>query len=304
MVKQGLEIFDNFDNGIKVKITKDKLKSFAEITFGVIVLSCAFYFFFSPLDLVIGGVSGLSLIFGEIIDEALFILIGNLICLIIGVIFLGKKFFFKTVYGTLLMPLIVFILEVTVDKNFIIDQFGEGLSQYLVAITLGAALVAVGLGLCFRNNATTGGVDVIQKIVSEKFKIPYSISVYCTDGLVVLLGLYTFGLEKTFYGVIAILIMGYIIDKISIGGKTTRTVYVITKKPDAVKNAIYEKLNRGVTYNKVTGGYSNEEFTMVICTVYRTQSYRLKEIIKEIDEHAFTYVTETHEVIGDGFNEN
>lgn len=287
-----------------MKITKKQLLAFAEITFGVVVMSLAFYFFFSPLDLVIGGVSGLSLIFGEYIDEALFILIGNSICLFIGFIFLGKKFFFKTVYGTLLMPLVIFILEITVDKHFIVNQFSSDLSQLLVAVTAGSAGVALGLGLCFRNNATTGGMDVIQKIISTKYKAPYSLSVYATDGLVVLLGLYKFGLEKTFYGIVSILLVGVLVDKISIGGRTTRTIYIITKKPEEIKNAIYEKLNRGVTYNNVIGGYSKEEYTMVICTVYRTQSYQLKELIKEIDEHAFTYVSETHEVIGDGFSEN
>lgn len=282
-------------------MNKIKLKSFFEITIGVIILSCAFYFFFSPLELVIGGVSGLSIVFGNYIDEALFILIGNVICLIIGVIFLGKKFFFKTVYGTILMPVTIFILELLADKDFIISKFDTELSAMLVAISFGAAAVALGLGLCFRNNATTGGIDVIQKVISTKIKIPYSIAVYCTDGIIVLIGLYNFGIEKTFFGVVAILVMGFVVDKISMGGKSTRTVYIITKKPDEIKNSIYDKLNRGVTLNKVTGGYSNEEYTMVICTVLRAQSYQLKELIKEIDEKAFTYVSETHEVIGDGF---
>lgn len=284
-----------------MKNDKNKIKSFLEITFGVLILSISFYFFFSPLQLVIGGVSGLSIIFGQYFDEAMFILIGNLICLTIGVIFLGKKFFFKTIYGTILMPLIIFILELTVDKNFIIDQFSSDVSQFLVSISFGAFGVALGLGLCFRNNATTGGIDVIQKIISTKLKIPYSIAVYLTDGIIVLLGLYTFGLEKTFYGIVSILVIGVVVDKISIGGKTTRTVYIITKKPEEIRNSIYKKLNRGVTFNKVIGGYSNEEYTMVICTVLRAQSYQLKELIKEIDEKAFTYVSETHEVIGDGF---
>lgn len=285
-----------------MKISKKKVRSLVEITFGVTILSAAFYFFFSALDLVIGGVSGLSLIFGVYIDEALFILIGNVICLITGVIFLGKEFFFKTVYGTLLMPLVIFILELCFDKYIIINQFEEGLSQLIVATTLGSAGVAIGLGLCFKNNSTTGGIDVIQKIISEKFKIPYSVAVYVTDGIIVLLGLYTFGLEKTFYGIIAIYLVGVIVDKISVGGRSTHTVYIITKKPEEIKEVIYNKLNRGVTFNNVIGGYSKEEYTMVICTIYRKQSYRLKEIIKEIDENSFTYVTETHEVIGDGFN--
>lgn len=289
---------------LEMELIKKKIRPYLEITFGVIVLSCAFYFFFSPLDLVIGGVTGLSLIFGEFIDEALFILIGNIVCLLIGAIFLGKKFFVNTIYGTLLMPVVIFVLEFTADKYFIINQFETKLSQMLVTVTLGSFLVALGLGLCFRNNATTGGIDVIQKIISNKFKIPYSLSVYFTDGIIVIIGLFTFGLEKTFYGVIAILLMGYVVDKISVGGKSTRTVYIITKKPDDIKNVIYEKLNRGVTYNQVQGGYSKEDYTMVICTLPKIQSYHLKELIKEIDEHAFTYVTETHEVIGDGFSEN
>ncbi|MFI3251781.1 MAG: YitT family protein [bacterium] len=283
---------------------KKKIRPMIEITIGVIIMCLGFYFFFTPLDLVVGGVSGLSLIFSEVIDKALLILIGNIICLFIGVVCLGKNFFFKTIYGTLLMPIIIFILEICFDANYIVDKFDPGLSQLVVAVLVGGGLCGLGLGICFKNNVTTGGIDVIQKVIAQKFKIPYSIAIYITDGLVVLLGLYTFGLEKTFYGVISIFFIGVVIDKISVGGKSTRTVHIITKKPDEIRDSIYEKLNRGVTYNKVQGGYSSDEYTMVICTLEKIKSYELKEIIKEIDESAFTYVSETHEVIGVGFDGN
>ncbi len=282
-------------------MNKERIKSFLEITFGVIVLTIAFYFFFLPMDLVIGGVTGLSIIFQDIFDPAIFILIANCICLIIGVIFMGKEFFFKTIYGTLLLPVLTFIFEHTLDMNLILNEVNNDVSKLLMAVFVGGVLAATGLGLCFRNNATTGGIDVIQKIVSKKLKIPYSRAVYFTDGFILLLASLMLNIELAFYGLIAIFVIGYFVDKVSTGGQAMKTAYIITKKPNEIKELIYTKLNRGVTFSNVTGGYSNEEYTMVITTLYKMESYRLKELIKEVDEHAFTFIAQTTEVIGDGF---
>ncbi|MFI3329666.1 MAG: YitT family protein [bacterium] len=282
-------------------MNKNKIKSLVEITIGVIALTVAFYFFFLPMDLVIGGVTGLSILFQDIIDPAIFILIGNSVCLIIGAIFMGKEFIVKTIYGTLLLPVLTFIFEHCFDMNFILNGVSNDVSKLLISVFAGGILAAIGLGMCFRNNATTGGIDVIQKIVAKKFKIPYSTAVYCTDGAILTLALFMLNLELAFYGLIAIFVIGYFVDKVSTGGRVMKTAYIITKKPEEIKELIYTKLNRGVTFSKVTGGYSSDEYTMVISTLSKVESYRLKELIIEVDEHAFTFIAQTTEVIGDGF---
>lgn len=279
----------------------NKLIPYTEITLGVISLAIGFYFFFLPTNMVVGGVTGLSIIAQSIVNPSLFILLCNLICLLIGFIFLGKSFFFKTVYGTLLFPLLTFILENTVSPEFLLRDVSNETSRYIISVVVGGALVGAGLGLCFRNDATTGGMDVIQKVVEKCFKIPLSKSIYLTDGVIILIGLFIFKFEIAFYGIVAITVIGIIVDKVSIGGHSTKTAYIITKKPIEIKDIIYNNLNRGVTFSNVTGGYSGDEYTMVICTLSKVESYRLKELIMQVDEHAFTFVAHTNEVIGDGF---
>lgn len=282
-------------------MSKEKIRQFFEITFGVLALSFAFYFFLLPMNLVIGGVSGISIILQDYIDPAIFILLANIMCLIVGVIFLGKEFFFKTIYGTLLFPVLTYIFEMLFDSNLILNDVQNEVSKLLISVVAGGLLAALGLGLCFRNNATTGGIDVVQKIVSNKLKIPYSKAVYFTDGIILIVASFVLNIEMAFYGLLSIFIIGYFVDIISTGGTAMKTVYIITKKPNEIKQKIYETLNRGVSFSKVTGGYSGDEYTMVISTLSKTESYRLKELIKEVDEHAFTYIAQTTEVIGDGF---
>ncbi len=279
----------------------NKFLQFLEITLGVVCLAVAFYFFFLPTNLVTGGVTGLSIIFKNLVDPALFLLIGNLVCLVLGLIFLGKEFFTKTIYGTLLLPLLTFILENTCSTDLILKDVENNVSKIIISVVIGGFLAASGLGLCFRNNATTGGIDVIQKIINKYFKLPYSACVYATDAIIILIGFFSLKLELTFYGLITIVFIGYLVDIISVGGKITRTAYIITKYPEEIKNTIYKNLNRGVTFNNVVGGYSGDGYTMVICTLSKRESYRLRELIVNIDEHAFTFFAQTKEVIGDGF---
>ncbi len=283
-------------------MNKTNIKQFVEITFGIISLAIAFYFFFLPLNLVTGGVTGLSIVFQQFISPSIFILIANGILLFVGLAFLGKKVFVRTIYGTLLLPILTFILENTCESDYFLSQIETSeTSTLIISVICGGILAALGLGLCFRNNATTGGMDIIQKIISKYFKVPYSKAVYATDGVVVLMAFFVFQFERTFYAVICIILIGYLVDIISMGGKTKRTAYIITKNPDEIKQLIYKELERGVTECDVRGGYSKDDYVMLICTLEKNDSYRLRGLILTVDEHAFTFFASTKEVLGEGF---
>jgi len=144
---------------------KAKRREVLEITAGVILLSVGFYFFLLPLNMVIGGVMGVAVLLRNAIPVSLFMYIANIVLLIIGLIFLGKVFFFKTVYATLLSPTIIWILELTIDKNFFMQYLTE--SPLLIGALFGGICVGVGLGIVLRSNATTGGIDIIQNIMNK-----------------------------------------------------------------------------------------------------------------------------------------
>ncbi len=280
-------------------MNKAKVREILEITAGVIIMSLGFYFFLLPLNMVIGGVMGVSVLLQNYISVSTFMYIANTILLLIGLIFLGKVFFLKTIYATLLSPTIIWILELTIDKNFFMQHLTE--SPLLLGALFGGLLIGVGLGVVLRNNATTGGVDIIQNIMNKYLHIPFSFAMYLTDGLVILIAMLV-NFQLGLYAVGAMILSGLLVDRLSIEGKSGYTAFIVTDHSDEIQKAIYEKLERGMTKVKVIGGYSKLEKDLIICMIDRLQIYQFKHIIKAADPKAFTFFTRTKEALGLGFS--
>ena len=293
---------------IKKQIIKKMFKQYLFVTFGVLLVDLGFYFFLEPGNLVMGGMTGVSIILQRYLADlswftsSIFLYIANGICLILGLIFIGKDFFFKTIYASLLSPTILFILEKTTDPFYFINDV-KG-SALFICFICGSLLTGIGVGIAVKNNGSTGGMDIIQKMISKFMKVPMSITMYVTDLLVVLIaGFYfspfKFDLETTVYGVIGVLAIAYIVDVVALSLRPRRTMYVITKQPTIIKEVIYRELDRGVTLSNVQGGYTGDEQTMLICTMDKNEAYRMTNIIMEIDPKAFTFVTSCKEVRGE-----
>jgi len=285
-----------------------KIKEVLQISLGVLLVAIAFYYLFLPANLVTGGVTGLSIIFKDWFSVSdtimsVFIFIMNGILLIVGGIILGRDFFFKTIYGTLLLPLLTLLFSLLPLENSIFLDSIENVNYKIIIIsTLGALLTGLGLGLVFKNNATTGGTDVIQKILYEKLKVPYSAAIYLTDGVIIALGFYFFGIDSTYFAIIALIISGTVVDKVILSGRAGYTLFIVTNEYQQLKEQIYLKLDRGITKASVVGGFSEKERDMIICTITRNQLYHLKAIVSEVDPGAFTFITKTSESVGQGFN--
>ena len=157
--------------------------------------------------------------------------------------------------------------------------------------------------MCFRVGATTGGMDIVQKIISKVFHFPFSKTVYITDGVIVALSLLIFGVETTFYGLVSIYIIGIFLDLVHIGAASRRSVFILSEKNDEIKKVIIDRLVRGVTIVPSIGGYSGEKYQMLVCTLKKSESYLLKDLIYEIDPNAFTFFVSAKEVYGDGFQQ-
>ncbi len=280
-------------------MNKAKLREILEITAGVIVMSAGFYFFLLPLNLIIGGVMGVAVIFQNQIPVSLFMYIANFILLMLGWIVLGKVFFVKTAYATLLSPTIIWILEQTIPADYFMKFMTE--SPLLIGAAFGGIFLGIGLGVVIRNNATTGGVDVIQNIMHKYLHMSFSTAMYITDGAIILIAM-IINFQLGLYAVGSMIISGLLIDRLSIEGTAGYTVFIVTDHPDLMQQKIYDRLERGITKMKVIGGYSKQEKEMIICTVDRAQLYIFKHIIKNTDPKAFTFVTKTKEALGEGFS--
>ena len=279
----------------------------SEITIGVILMSIGYYFFLEPSNLVTGGIMGITIMVKNVIpfEPSILILILNIILLIIGYIFLGKELAYKTVYASLLSPVIIFILEKTTPQ----DVFLKGVDPsniYFISMIASSLLIALGLGLCFKNDSTTGGMDIVQKILHKYLHVPFSTSMHLTDTVVILIsGFFItqngafYGIEGVIYGLIAVVIVGYFVDIIALNAKNRKTAYIITTKPQEIKEMIFSLVGRGVTECDVRGGYTMKDKVMLICTLETKEAYKIKEEIFKIDPNAFTFMSQTKEVIGD-----
>ena len=303
-------------NIFKNEKVKKKLKEYGYVSLGVFILTLAFYFFLSPSGIVTGGMLGVSILLepmfakiGSWFTASIFLYIVNFITLILGLVFLGKDFFLKTVYGTFLSPTFLFVLERLFDPNYFL-QTVTGDNQKIIALICGAIGAGCGIALAIKSNGSTGGMDVLQRILSKYFKVPMSVAMYFTDWVVVILAgflitsetgrNYTsiYQIENVVWGSIGVFAQGFIIDYICISGKSRRTVYIVTNMELEIKELIYNTLNRGVTLVDVTGGYTNESRKMLVCTMDKKEAYKITDLISELDPNAFTFVTSCKEVKG------
>lgn len=280
--------------------------------------------------LVIGGVGGIATILsnaitGLKINSSFIILIINLVLLLIALIFVGKKFFLKTLYTSLIYPVYVFMFEkiilllqdVVPDLSLTKEELAIKLSDialgqnaanaimagsYLLVIIFGAVISGFGLGLALKKGASTGGVDIIQQILLDRFKIPFSISLLMIDGTIVTVAaIYFKDFFMILYGFLFIYLSGVVLDAIVFSGFNSRAVYIITSDPEAVKNKIYSVLERGVTEIYSRGGYRQEDKKMLVCVMSNNEFYKMKTLILEIDKRAFIFVARVSEVHGEGF---
>lgn len=276
------------------------IENFA-IFFGTVLLNVGFYFFFTPNNLVTGGVTGASIILNNFgVPLSATILVLNILFLILGFLVLGVKYGLRSIYASLLGPLIIFVLEKTVPATFMVDYLTE--SPLLMSSLLGAIFTGLGLGIVFRNGGSTGGIDILQNILNKKFHIGYRTVFMLTDGLIVVVGLIVFKDVQIFlYAIGAVILFSTIIDNISIAGRAGNTLFIVTKKAEQIKDIIHTKLDRGTTIIDVRGGYSNEDKKLVICVINKRQLNYARHLIESVDEDAFTFIAQTKEAVGLGF---
>lgn len=283
---------------MKYFLTKERIKEWLYINLGILLMALAYSFFLEPKNIVIGGVSGLAIIFKHLwnLDPAFVILVLNVALLLIGLFILGKDFFIKTIYGSLIFPLFVKLLSLLAQAiNFKLDDF-------FLIVAFSSILSGVGLGLVIKHGGTTGGTEIPQKILFKLFHMPFSVSLYILDGLVIAAAYIVYrNIEVILYALIYLAIVGLVMDVIIFSGFNKRAVYIISKKHDQIKERLLHDFDRGVTGIKVTGEYTNQEQKMLLCVLSSAEYYKLRTIIEEIDPNAFYFAVRASEVRGEGF---
>lgn len=274
--------------------SKYRIRRYCELIFGVLLIAIAFNLFLLPNNVVFGGVSGLSIIVKEIapINPSTFIMICSLLLLIVSFLVLGKEKTSGSVVGSILFPIFV---DLTANIN---NYIGLDTSNLLLSVIFGGVIYGFGAGLVFKAGFTTGGTDIINQIISKYAHVSMGNAMLMSDGLIVLSGVFFFGVNKLMYAIIVIYIIGLMTDKVLLGISNSKAFYIITNEDKRIRNYVLNELHHGVTIFNVRGGYTLEKDEVILCVVPTREYYRLKEGIREIDPDAFFVVTDAYEVMG------
>jgi uncharacterized membrane-anchored protein YitT (DUF2179 family) len=229
------------------------------------------------------------------IGSVTLIAILNMVLFLLGLIFLGKRFALNSLLSTILYPLFTVILSRFDPAPF------KTVDPILSAIYSGL-LIGVGLGLVFRQSASTGGMDIPALILHKYARIPQGTSVMIVDSLTILCGLAVYGLNSVLTGLIAVFITSQSINFTqTLGAQSAYNVMVISEKWEEIRTFLLGDIDRGVTILSGKGAYSNTERPVLMCVISTRQYARIESKIAAIDPKAFIIVTNVHEVRGSGF---
>ncbi|HPA93117.1 MAG TPA: YitT family protein [Petrotogaceae bacterium] len=293
--------------GLKLRRPVDVRRTAADyiiITAGTFFTALGIVVFLVPFNIIAGGVSGLSMVTNYLFNWWIGtqMLIYNMFLFILAFWLLGVGFGVKSIYSAVTLSVFIDLLQ----QGFKLDKLMLGItSSHSVDMTLlsavyGAVITGFGVGIVIWRGATTGGTDILAMIMNKYLSISVGTSLIIVDSVITALSLIINPLIPM-YGLITIFISSKVIDAVVDGFESTRTVLIISDYYDKIKERIYTDLDRGVTYLKGTGTYTNKDKNIVMVTVPRTEIGMLKKIIKEVDPASFTTVLSTNETIGYGF---
>lgn len=280
------------------------------LNFGTILLAIGVTIFKAPNNFATGGVSGLSIILSKYITpinwftekfltQTVIMWIINVLLLIFGFIFLGKGCSFKTAYCTIVYTLESIALEyIFKAANVTLPLTNQVFLEFVFAMLLTGA----GSAILFNCKASSGGTDIIALIIKKYTSIKnIGIALFITDILIAASAFFIFGVQAGLYSILGLFAKSFIVDGVIENIGKNKYITIITEKPDVISPFILDKLHRGYTSYKASGGYSGEEKTVMICTLKRGEALKLKYQVKQADPEAFVIITDTTEILGKGF---
>jgi len=276
----------------------DNGRDFVLILMGSLLQALSLRLFLVPANLASGGISGLSQIinFYTGLPIGVMVLLGNIPLLLLGWRYLGgPRFAWRTAFAVISFSVLVDALTPFLPP--------DGITDDLVLNTLyGAVVSGVGFGLVYRGQGTSGGSDILGRILNHKRGIPISQSYLITDALIIFLAGLSFSWENALYSLVMLYVSGIAAEAITQGSNVVRTALIVTRFPEEVKYEILQGLGRGVTEISGKGGYTGSERPILYCVITRSEVTRLKSLVSAVDPKAFMVIGQAHEALGEGFH--
>ena len=262
--------------------------------------------FFIPANLASGGVSGISQLLNHFTGWpiGLMVFIGNLPLFLLGWRFLGGyKFALRTAVAVVTYSLFTdLLLKIPWFMEYSQILINDLQGDIFLNSLYGAIVSGVGYGLVYRARGTSGGSDILARILNHWRGISMTQSYLVVDTAVILSAGFVFGWKAALYAMIALYISGLVAETVLEGSGTVRTAMIVTAKPDEVSTCVIDELQRGVTYLEGRGGYTGNSRPVLYCVINRAEVATLKAIVHEKDPEAFMVIGVAHEALGEGFS--
>ena len=272
----------------------ERFFSYIQILLGALVGGAAYPLFMTPNRIAPGGITGVATILNHLLHWPVgtVSLALNLPLFLISWKAMGRVFAFRSLVATVLFSLFIDILPLQPMTN-----------DPLLGALYGGVLLGIGLGLIMRGGATTGGSDMIARMVHKRFQfISTGSFLLAIDFAVVLAAGFLIGTSEALYALINIFLTAKVMDVVIIGFSSNKACFVISSRWREISDRILRDLDRGVTHLTSRGGFTGEERPTLLCVISRSEITAFKRILREEDENAFVIIVEAHEAIGDGFS--
>ncbi len=276
---------------------KKRLKEYLIITFAALIYGVGTSLLIDPNDLAPGGMTGLAIVLNRLvgIGTGMWFLILNIPLLIIAIWKFGIRLAISTVYATAM---------ISVFTDLCTRFFGQYIiHDMILAVTFGSAMTAVAIGLIFKCHATSGGTDVIIKLLRIKYPhIKTGMLYMLTDVIVLVIAAIVFNdLSAALYSFISVMVVSYIVDFVLYGRDGAKLIYIISDRPDIITARLLDELDIGATHVFAQGAYSGEKKKVIMCAIKKRLSPQAEDIVREEDPNAFMIVSSASEIFGEGY---
>ncbi len=273
----------------------DAIINLLGVAIGSFIYACGISLFLDPNNLAPGGASGLAIVLNRIcnIETGTLYFIINVPIMVIGLWKYGVRFIASTFFSILLNSIFTNRLA----------KLGALTDDLFIATMAGSVLVGVGVAIVFKSKATTGGTDIIVKVLHDKYKhIKTGVIFLLTDIVIVAFsGLVFKDINIIMYALVSVFVQGKVLDIVLYGGDEAKLFYIISDNPDAISERIMKDIDITVTFLKGKGAYTGKEKQVILCVARKQQGPAIEEIVKAEDKDAFMIISSANEIYGEGY---
>lgn len=289
-----LRIRESLKEYVRATGAREIAFGYLQILLGSLIAAAAYPSFLVPNNIAPGGLTGVATILNFLFrwPVGTVSLLLNVPLFIIGYRAMGRVFAFRSLIATILFSLLIDILPIRPVST-----------DPLLGTLFGGVILGAGLGLILRGGATTGGSDMVARMVHRKLPfISVGMFLFAVDCLVVLGAAVTIGTEQALYAFINIYICSKVIDTVMMGFSGNKACFIMTSRWEQITRRLMDEVGRGVTHLEARGAYTGRQQPVVLCVASRQEIMSVKRIVQEEDEKAFMFITEAHEALGEGFS--